>query len=158
MKHGDSIRDLTQDTNTDTVYTHPTTQQCSNVNAAKLNGLSADDLVTSVASKLSLKICSGSTVMTYGKSYNYASATMEFEPKAVIVSLGYRYSDPFQVWYTTISFNRSSTEHYFVPISTNSSRTTTTERLAISWSGTTLDIKYYTAYSTIYAYYIAFTW
>lgn len=28
MKHGDSIRDLTQDTNTDTVYVHPSEKQC----------------------------------------------------------------------------------------------------------------------------------
>ena len=38
MKYGNSIRDLTLDTNTNTVYKHPSTKQCTGGDCATVNG------------------------------------------------------------------------------------------------------------------------
>ena len=89
-----TVRDLTQDTNT--VYTHPTTKQCtwnpdlSNINAALLNGMNASQIISQAVAS------SGSTSVVI-KSGSGDSVTVSHTStiRAAIVTLaGYTFTDP----------------------------------------------------------------
>ena len=99
-----TIRDLTLDTNTYTVYTHPAVQQCANVNAATLNGMTVESLISTIQSKLGIKICSGSFGLTStNNSSCYGSTTLPFTPKAVIANVVY--SRDHSAYTTYLSLN-----------------------------------------------------
>lgn len=148
-----TIRDLTLDTNTDTVYTHPAVQQCSNVNATTLNGMTVESLISTIQSKLGIKICSGSFRLSSTRSTAcYGSTTLPFTPKAVIANVFYE-SD-HSAYTTYLSLN--SGHQTFCSSRTGNA---TEGSFTITWSDKVLyGERGYDSYGGMSVEYIALSW